>query len=172
VLTYLIYFLLGCYVAKNLKRATDDLIRYRVLIGLSFFVLGGIYAYQFYEAEFLNISSRFIPAVYAYIGFCTVAVLFYYIVSMGIENSTNTCLQDKKGRKDWIRRGLLALSEGSYYVYLSHPLAIIAAGSLSARLGITGILDQMIVAFIVVWLTAVPLSIWYAKWKSGVRKAL
>jgi surface polysaccharide O-acyltransferase-like enzyme len=158
VLTYLIYFLLGCYVAKHLKTATEGFRRYGILISLSFFILGGIYAYQFYEAQFLNISSRFIPAVYAYIGFCAVALLFYYLVSDVLERTT------REGGA--LRKGLLALSDGSYYIYLSHPLAIIAAGSLSARLGMTGVLDQMGIAFILVWLTAVPLSILYARRKS------
>ena len=163
-LTYFIYFLLGCYVAKNLEKATALLYQYKILLTLGFLGLGGIYAYQFYEAQFLNISARFIPGAYGYISFCTVAILFYYLLAMSIETASKP--ENKAIKTGLIRKGLLALSDGSYYIYLSHPLAIIIAGSISARLGIAGVIDQMMVAFIVVGLTSVPLSILYAKLKS------
>lgn len=199
-LTYLIYFVLGCYVAKNLEKATELLYRHKILLAFGFLSLGGIYAYQFYEAQFLNISARFIPGAYGYISFCTVAILFYYLVAMVIEKKsepqiaigiekknepinkpinkpinagepTNKAImadvpKSTKIDAGVIRKGLLALSDGSYYIYLSHPFAIIAAGSISARLGITGVIDQMMMAFIVVGLTSVPLSILYANLKS------
>lgn len=184
-LTYLIYFLLGCYFAKNLKGASSFLCRYKVVLTLGFLSLGGIYAYQFYEAQVLNISARFIPDPYAYISFCAVSVLVYYLASMGLDQATIGIPVDGAGivsvdgagivRPDGAgvgltRRVLLAISEGSYYIYLSHPLAIIAAGSISARLAITGVIDQMFVAFILIWLTAVPLSILYANLKSHYKQ--
>ena len=162
-LTYLIYFLLGCCIAKNLELAEAFMQRHRVMISLGFFSLGGIYAYQFYEAQFFNIGARFIPGFYAYFSFCAVAVIFYYLVSIYIEAASK--------RARLLGKGLLDLSDGSYYIYLSHPLALIAAGLISTILGITGVIDQMILAFVLVWLTAVPLSIYYAKWKSGLKGA-
>ncbi len=165
-MTYMIYFLLGCYFAKNMEMAALLINRFKILLTLGFFAAGGLYAYQFYAGQVLGIGDYLLPSSYVYIGFCAIAVLVFYRLSMAIDHG----LADPE---NWLRRGLLAISDGSFYIYLSHPLAIIAAGSISARLGITGVIDQMLVALALIWITSVPLSILYAarKGKSASIKA-
>ena len=80
-LNYALYFVLGCYFGKNYDAAIPMLHRYKLsILGLFIFV-GGIYTYQFYEAQMLGLGYRFINDSFAYIIFSTIAILGYYLLA-------------------------------------------------------------------------------------------
>lgn len=153
--TYLVYFLLGCSFAKDLDKAHSLMIRWKWPIFLAFLGTGFLYAWQFYEDQVLGLGYRFLPDSTLYVLFSTAAILFYYLLAMKLE--------DKAPRS--IKTVMLLLSEGSFYIYLSHPAAMIGAGALATRLGVTGVVDQMLLALLVIAVLVLPLSVAYAKVK-------
>lgn len=153
--TYLVYFVLGCCFAKDLDKAHSLVVRWRWPIFLAFLGTGGLYAWQFYEDQVLGLGYRFLSDSSLYVLFSTAAILCYYLLAMKLE--------DKAPRT--VKTVMLLLSEGSFYIYLSHPAAMIGAGALAARLGITGVVDQMLVSLVVITVLVLPLSVAYAKVK-------
>ncbi len=167
-LTYLTYYLMGCYLGKYLEEAVLFIKKYQLLFGAAFIGTGALYAFQFYEAQVLGIGYRFLPDAYAFLIFSAIACIFYYICAGAVCRATGGGRPQEKPSA--LGRLLIAISDGSYYIYLSHPLAIIAAESLSARLGVTGVIDRMLVALAVIFATAVPLSILYARTMAAWRR--
>jgi|GEM_PF-1030819 len=166
-LTYLTYFLLGCYFGKNIEAAAARLIRFRYAAGAAFLAAGLLYTIQFYEAEVLGIGYRFLPDAFAFLIFSAAACMFYYFCAIRFTQMSGSAAEADSGLLPMARRALLLVSDGSYYIYLSHPLAIIAAGAISARLGVAGVIDQMLLALAVIFTTSVPLSIAYAGWRAS-----
>lgn len=153
--TYLFYFVLGCYFAKNLDKAHCLVLQWKWPLMALFLGTGILYTYQFYEDQVLGLGYRFVPDSTIYLVFSAVAILVYYLWAMQIE----------KHGPCWIKDGMMQLSQASFYIYLSHPAAMIFAGALAVRLGITGVVDQMLVSLVGITVLVLPLSVAYAKVK-------
>jgi len=163
--TYATYFVLGCYFGKNYHKAIELIYKFKwAILGL-FILSGGIYTWQFYEAIGLKEGYRFINDAYAYYIFSTIALLTYFIIADLVEKAY------VNGKIRSIRNLLMDISGASYYIYLAHPLGIIAGVSISSRMGISGVIDQMLIslAFIVVFI--IPASIGYVKLKGRYLKS-
>lgn len=159
-LTYLVYFLPGCYFAKNFEQAIFYLKKYLGAIVAAFLCSGAYYSYLFYCSMWKIQDYVADIEIYAYGLFCTMGILLFFAMTYYFEKIS--------GRR--IKRFLGSVNEGSYYIYLSHPLAIIFADVFVRRVGVTGVIDGMAIQLAFIFTTAIPLSIIYAKGKKRWKK--
>ena len=162
--TYTTYFVLGCYFGKNYNKVIELIYKFKWIILMFFVIMGGIYTYQFYGAIVLKEGYRFINDAYAYYIFSTIAVISYFIIADLIEKAY------VNGKIRGTRNLLINISGASYYIYLAHPLGIIAGVSISSRMGISGVIDQMLISLAIIVVFIIPLSISYVKLKGRYRK--
>ncbi|WP_324822630.1 acyltransferase [Sinanaerobacter sp. ZZT-01] len=158
-LTYIVYFLPGCYFAKDFEQAICYLKKYFWLITSVFVVSGIYYSYLFYCSMWKPESYSGIE-IYVYCLFCVMGILFYFALSYFLEKRSGIV----------IKKIFNSLNAGSYYIYLSHPLAIIFAAAIANRIGLTGVIDGMLLQLALISVTAIPLSILYAKLKSRMKR--
>lgn len=163
--TYATYFVLGCYFGKNYQKAIELIYKFKWIILSLFIISGGIYTYQFYEAVVLKEDYRFINDAYAYYIFSTIALLSYFIIADLIEKAY------KNGKIKRTRSLLINISGASYYIYLAHPLGIIAGVSICSRRGISGVIDQMLVSLVIIAMFVIPASMGHVQLKAKYRKA-
>jgi surface polysaccharide O-acyltransferase-like enzyme len=158
--TYATYFVLGCYFGKNYHKAIELIYKFKWAIMALFIVSGGIYTFQFYEAVVLKEGYRFINDAYAYYIFSTIALVLYFIIADLIEKAY------VNGKIQSIRKLLINISGASYYIYLAHPLGIIAGVSISSRMGISGVIDQMLLSLAIIVVFVIPACLGYVKMKA------
>ncbi len=154
-LTYLVYFIPGCYFAKNIEMATGILKKYFGLIIALFTISGFYYSYLFYCSIWNPERYAGNIEIYIYCLFCAMGIFFYFGVARFCE--------DKSGRA--LRKIFQNINAGSYYIYLSHPMAIIVADHIARQNEWNGVIDGMLLQIVVISMTAVPLSILYSKLK-------
>ncbi|MEI8216794.1 MAG: acyltransferase [Eubacteriales bacterium] len=162
--TYALYFVIGCYFGKEYEKTMAFMNKYKWPIFIAFICSGGLYAYQFYQAQVLKLGYPFISDSYAFLIFSSIACMTYFIIAGIIENIY------QKGRIKEARNFLLSISAASYYIYLSHPLGIIAGVSISNRLGIEGVVGQMFVSLLVIGVVVIPLCLAYVVLKKSFSK--
>ncbi|WP_206458801.1 acyltransferase [Anaerovorax sp. IOR16] len=158
-LTYLVYFLPGCYFAKNFEQSIGYLKKYLSLIAIIFFLSGAYYSYLFYCSMWKPEAYLGSLEIYVYCLFCTMGILLYFIAAYYLEQMSGPVLKNIFG----------SVNIGSYYIYLSHPFAIIFADALARRIGLTGVIDGMLLQLALIGTTAVPISILYAKTKNHIK---
>lgn len=156
-LTYLIYFVLGCCFGQHTQKAIALTKRLAIPLTAGFLLFGLLYCRRFYVEQLLGDYSKTGWDSLIYLLLCTLGILVYYLIALGLERIS----------VKWIRWVMLAFAAGSYYIYLSHPLAIIYSDLWADRLMRYGVLDRMGLELAVIFLTVVPLSIAYAKGKSA-----
>jgi surface polysaccharide O-acyltransferase-like enzyme len=163
--TYTTYFVLGCYFGKNYNKTMELIYKFKWTILSLFIISGGIYTYQFYEAVVLKVGYRFVNDAYAYYIFSTIALVSYFIIAELIEKAY------VNGKIQRTRNLLIDISGASYYIYLAHPLGIIAGVSISSRMGISGVIDQMLISLAIIAVFVIPASMVYVKMKAKYKKS-
>lgn len=165
--TYLAFFMLGCLFAANLERAKTMVCRYKLLITVIFMLSGTYFSYQFYQTQTLGVSIDGFILTATFIVFSLAGILLWYYISLLIDYKTGPEGADsensrKSALRIFIRRGIFKISEASFYIYLSHPLALCIAGAIMNRMGIEGVLDRMAGGTAFIAASVFPLSFLYA----------
>lgn len=181
-LTYLTFFMLGCWFSSNLERAKDMVYRYKAYITGAFFMAGAYFSYQFYRTQVMRDQISGFLQLATFIVFSLIGILFYYYISCWIEEKTAEKEKEMDSGESQvlvltqskIRSSILKVSDASFYIYLSHPLALLVCGGILKRVGITGVLDRFVICILFIIVTVFPLSIIYTnlrkKWIEKSRK--
>lgn len=152
-ITYLPFFIAGCYFAKDMDKAKRLIRKYALLIWAMFIGVGIIFSVGL---PYMNYGST---GIVEYNTYC----LFGCLAATGVA-------QCAAQRENKLRRFLIEINKGSYYIYLAHPI-IILMGMLVIypRLGVENTVLRMIINLAVIWITVLPLSILYVKLKGGIK---
>ena len=142
---YIFFFALGFYLSKNYQEFKPKILANKFIITLSYLSACGIYAFQFIYMSVLNkplFSGQTVNNI-CFI-FSLISIIFYLLVSIKIE----------EGQLDYLKRFFYKVSDGSYYIYLSHPFVLILAEKVVRKLGLTSAsLSFIILTFIVLGVT-------------------
>jgi len=157
-MTYIFFFSLGCYVAKNLSAVKKLVVklRYVLLIGYISIVLYD--SYLFYQYYILNKQVDVFGVLLVWILFTTTSILL--LISIGISVLEKHIMLNKT---------LKTISKSSYYVYLSHPLILNISDKWLLQIGIYSITGRAILNFIIVYSVTLSLSIGYTKLKTHIK---
>ena len=170
-MSYLSYFSLGCYLAFNWEILNTKVKSAKVYITLLFWITGLYYSYQFFRYQILNIATSNLLINVTYIFFSIVAVFYIYYVSILIDERKYEEIPNGNELKFNIsninlKSMLLGISNASFDIYFSHPLAIFISERILDKLNIVSISARSLFAFIFIMVTVVPCSILYVHLKS------
>ncbi len=166
-LTYFIFFFMGTYASKHFKSFENAIIKAKFTLSTLYIAISTINCYYMYQIYQLHETPALIITKSKFVITGIIGILFYYFVSMTIQKA-NT-ITSKKPQKRTIKSLLLKINSGSYYIYLSHPLALLMVEFIFRRQAHIGIIYKSALSFIAVILIVMPLSILYAKRKT-IRK--
>lgn len=150
--SYLIYWVLGCYIGKNYERFTTLLKKYKwYAVGLYVIVaaleVASAYfgALSFYAQEALHIA------------YCITAIMFTFAIA-------GVCA-DKFMRIKLFK----TINASSYYIYLWHVLIIFMANGVMDKLGIASVGTRFLLRALAAYLLSVLLCGIYGKIKGKIR---
>lgn len=156
-LSSLVYFLAGCYFAKDYEKAVIWLKRWSKALLPVFLLSGFAYCCMFYREIWQNelyLEQKWILN-YLYFPYCITGLLLYY----GALNSW--CVRAGA----WTCSLMNSLNAGSYYIYLAHPFGLILASQLAAAYGVTGALRSMACQLLFVAVIIIPICVAYSRIK-------
>ncbi|WP_066636791.1 acyltransferase [Desulfolucanica intricata] len=153
---YIFFFILGCYVAINYNQFTYKLTKYKYYICITYIITTLIYSYLFYQHYILQYQVNYI-ILYWFIS-STISILFIYYISLFIYKKKETPLYNTINR----------ISAASFYIYLSHPLAISVSQNYLNKVGYISITGSFIITTIFVFISVIPLSIFYVLLKNKI----
>lgn len=153
---YVFFFGLGCYTAIYIDIIREKLLKYKYLVMAAYISISCYYGYQFYQYYGLKKSVDNFLVELTWFSFCFIAIMFYYLVAYQIAVNENSV----------VYRGFKKIAKASYYVYLSHPLAIFISEKFLTNMGMLSITRRFVVTMIIVYGTVVPLAILYSTAKS------
>lgn len=148
--TYMIYFVLGCIIAKYYDKICDILVKNKIVVYLTFAV----------SAIAEIIISYVIPR---YVGVDVVE--FYHIVYCVITIFFTLTLFSSIKQKD-IHPFIAAADQATYLVYLSHCLFLFVINSVMNRIGITSTAIRFGIRFIFVYTAAFSMSMLWQYFKN------
>jgi len=157
-MTYIFFFSLGCYIAKNLsviKKLVKNL-KYVLLIGYIGIVIYD--SYLFYQYYILNKPVDVFGVLLVWILFASISILL--LMAIG-----NSILE----KHVILNKNLKTISKSSYYVYLSHPLILNISDKWLLRIGIYSITGRAILNVIIVYSITLGLCIGYTKLKTNIK---
>ena len=150
--SYLIYWVLGCYIGKNYERFAVLLKKYKWCVTLFYALIAVLEvscAYfgtlSLYAAETLHIA------------YCLSAVMFSFVLASGLAD---------KVMKIKLAKTVNAVS---YYIYLWHVLIIFAANGVMDNLGIVSVGTRFILRAFCAYVLSVLFCSSYSKIKGKIR---
>ncbi|SNS09473.1 Surface polysaccharide O-acyltransferase, integral membrane enzyme [Anaerovirgula multivorans] len=152
---YAFYFGLGCYTAMYIDIIREKLLKYKYLITAGYISISCYYGYQFYQYYGLERSIDNFTIELTWFSFCLIAIMFYSLVAYQIATKENSVLYG----------ALKKISKASYYIYLSHPLAIFVSEKFLTNLGMLSITRRFLLNIIIVYGMVVPLAVLYSSLK-------
>lgn len=158
---YWVYFVFGCYFAVNVESIKRWVYKHKFMITGAFLLAGGYFTYQFYGYQILKKPITGFQVNAVYLGFNLIAILFYFYLSHLIDRKTTPLIS--KGKKH-----LLTISDASFYIYLSHPIAIAVSEMMMNLIGIESLFKRLVIDVVFVAITVFPLSIYYTRLRSKV----
>ena len=166
-LTYITVFLLGTYTAKHIDAVNRAVAGRKalVILGAASLAAGAVYTMQF-TRDMEWERGIFDDDKILFTIFSILASLFIYgLCVLLAEKANGGCNLSAK-----IEFVLGQISKGSFYIFLAHPLAMLAAGELCRYIGVTGVLREMAVSVILILVFCIPLAIAYANLRAGRHK--
>ena len=156
-ITYLLYWVAGCYAGENYEKFLDIIKKYRYFIIISFLVIMVIEAPMSYLSfsGIIHISSL----EYVHYLYCIIAVLFFFsLFAFFYENRT---MENKV---------IKAINESSYEIYLIHCLFIYIINNIMIHWGMSGIAETYLIRIIFVYVSSIIVSILLRKTKRKLFK--
>lgn len=148
---YLSFFALGFYFCKNYQAIKEKVSKYKYVLAIGYILMTVLVAQQFYQHIILmNPYDVFQDNLFWSI-FSIVAILFYYYLALFIERSNFSRLKDI----------LKKISNGSYYIYLSHPFMLMIAVRIFNYTYIPSTLINFLLALLFILGTILPLTFFY-----------
>lgn len=152
-LTYLIYFVLGCYVAFHLDAFKDWLNRYTVLIFGIFFLISVVYVtFAYCSAVYATPFPywRIIGCLFSLSAICT-----FYRISVFITHF----------EKYKLYQAFIVIDEASYMIFLSHCFMIYLCDVLWHSIGIPSVLSRFLFTAIITYPVVFSVCIGYCRLK-------
>ncbi|MBS4960574.1 MAG: acyltransferase [Clostridiales bacterium] len=146
---YLIYFVIGCYAAFDEKDFTD-LMKSRFYVYLvAAVIFGGYHLYASYQSVINGV---------AYSSYRMVEMVFYIFAVLTTYGISQRIYHKFSQRQN---KFFVYLDKSSYYIYLSHTLAIYICENIWHDMGQASIIGRFCFSAIIVYLTVPPLCIFY-----------
>lgn len=146
--TYLIYWVLGCYIGKNYDKFKEILIKSKLWIFAGYIVVaiaeiwtGYTHILPFYLSEILHIF------------YCLFAIFTCYIIAL------------KLGEKAMKFKALKAIDSASFYIYLWHVLVLTVTDMRMSAYAIADVGTRFVIRTVSTYLVTILLCTWYARTK-------
>lgn len=153
---YIFFFALGCYMSKNYQMFKPKISANKFIITMGYVLACLLYGFQFIYMSVLNrplFSGHTVNNIWFI--FSLISIIFYLLISIKIE----------EGQFEFLKKFLYMVSDGSYYIYLSHPFILILAEKVIRYMGINSAsLSFLIITVIVLGIT-IPGAICYKSMK-------
>ena len=117
-LQYLGFFALGVYFATNHLLIKEKICYYKYGLAIGYVLMTALIAQQYYHNIMLQNVYDVFRNNLCWLGYSILAILFYYCLVL---------LLQRNNYYSGIKRFLHRISEGSYYLYLSHPFVLMVA---------------------------------------------
>lgn len=157
-MTYIFFFSVGCYVAKNLSAIKKGVVKLRYLLLISYISIVLYDSYLFYQYYIFQKPVDNFTVLLIWVIFATIAIGLLMALAI------NVLEKHKK-----VTNVLKTISKSSYYVYLSHPLILILSDNWLIERGIYSITGRAILNVIIVYSITLSLSIGYTKVKDNIK---
>lgn len=157
---YLSFFALGFYCFKNYQVIKDKICRYRYVLAVSYVILTVVVAQQFYQHILLGNPYDVFQDSLVWSIFSIIAILFYYYLALVIKRSKFPRLKSFLGK----------ISDGSYYIYLSHPFMLMIAVRIFNYSHIPSTIINFLLALLFILGTILPLTFIYQSRKQVLIK--
>ncbi|MCI8631306.1 MAG: acyltransferase [Firmicutes bacterium] len=161
--TYITVFLIGTYTAKHIDtvRGTIRCVKSLASLAAGTLVTGAVYTMQFtrdmaWEHGIFEDDKIFFTVFSIF-----ASLLIYGLCVLNAEKTGSGC-----GISGKIGFLLVKIGESSFYIFLSHPLFMLIAELICRVVGITGVLKEAALSFVLIFVFCIPLSIGYANFKS------
>lgn len=153
--TYLVYWVLGCYVGVNYEKFSEHITKYKKIYISQFFVVATIEAVMSYT-QFVYGGIKFLEELHFI--YCISAILCTYALATGIGDRV---MASKFPRK---------VDNASYYIYLIHPLFIFVIDGFLEIWQIKDIAVAFIIRSIITYTLAILISVSYIELKGKIKK--
>ncbi len=157
-LQYLCFFVLGVYFATNYSLIKEKICYYKYGLAVGYVLMTALIAQQYYHNIMLqNAYDVFRNNLY-WLGYSLLAILFYYFLALLILRSPYSGL----------KKFLYKISEGSYYIYLSHPFVLMVALKIIKYEYFPSTALNFLFTLLFVFGTILPTTFLYKTWKKSI----
>lgn len=139
-ITYLFYYLAGCYIGQRYEAFVAALRRNRYFVGGAFAVFAAFDLYLSYRARVQGLWSPLWPM--AHLTYLLAGIAFCFLAAAGMPQKM----------PKWLRK----IDQASYLIYLYHALAIEVLAWVLARCGIGGVGLPYAIRLVVVYMLVPP----------------
>jgi len=155
---YIFFFGLGCYISIYYQAFKVKLAGVKKYLFLVYVVVNSYFVYQFYQYYVLKEPiSGFIISL-TWLVHASISIIFVYYIALFINN------------KNYKIKGILdKISQNSYYIYLSHPFALMLSHKILVKLGYNSITGRFFLNSFIVCATIIPLSILYGSYREKLK---
>lgn len=158
VTTYMAYFCIGIYAAFYNDHWEKELHRHKRILLLLFIVCAAYYVYKSYLATAYGIPFSWYLDIELLFRFTSLCV--WFLIALWLAPKL----------PETIKKLVIAIDQGSFYIYLSHCIAIYIGGRLWTSWGQTSVIRGFIFTSLFLFATVFPLSYLYTRFLKRKRR--
>lgn len=152
-LKYMFFYMLGIYITVDYEKYISFVNKNKIKIVISYIIISIIYtAVSYYNMKIYS---------YVWFIFSTLSIFFVYVVGLVLDEKLKS-----------IYSFIKLFGQGSYYIYLMHPLLLTIMIRLTTNYGILSVTKRIIIYFVTVVPITVITCLIYAAVKNRIKGIL